>query len=284
VPSSRLLAQSRIFLVCLALAIVGVTGLGLTAVATQAAPATTNGTVAVQPTPVDLGTAGQRLLNWSGITWLVYPNCPNCGPEQTPTTNAAKALYVDSRGWLHMNVTKIDGKWRGVEMRALTDVPYGTYRWVVNSQTADLDPWAVLGMFVYRPGTAQYTNEIDIEDSRFPHLLHAPDNAQFTVQPYKPAGHQHGYYISPDYHPLLQQFTWSPAFGNETHGLVQFEARVGTTPNSPLLSRFSYGGYAVPTSENMQLFVVLWMNKNTPPTTGTHSAVIRNLTISPLGG
>jgi hypothetical protein len=263
---------------------VGVTGLGLTAVATQAAPATGNGTVATQPTPVDLGTAGQRLLNWSGITWLVYPNCPNCGPEQTPTTNAGKALYVDSRGWLHLKVSKIGGKWRGVELRALTNVPYGTYRWVVNSKTADLDPWAVLGMFVYRPGTAQYTNEIDVEDSRFPHLLHAPDNAQFTVQPYKPPGHQHGYYISPDYHPLLQQFTWSPAFGAETHGTVQFESRVGTNARAPLLARWSYGGYSVPTSDNMQLFMVLWMNKNTPPTTGTHSAVIRNLTITPLGG
>jgi hypothetical protein len=268
---------------CLALAIVGVIGLGLTAVSTQASPQTGNGTAAIDPAPASLGSSGQRLLNWSGITWLVYPNCPNCGPEQTPTTNAANAIYVDSRGWLHLKVSKIEGKWRGVELRALTDVPYGTYRWVVNSRTADLDPWAVLGMFVYRPGTALFTNEIDIEDSRFPHLLQAPDNAQFTVQPYKPAGHQHGYYVSPDYHPLLQQFTWSPAFAAQTHGSVQFQSRVGTTSRAPLLSRFSYGGYAVPTAENMQLFVVLWMNRNRTPTTGTHSAVIRNLTITPLG-
>jgi hypothetical protein len=284
VPSSRLLAQSRVFVACLALAIVGVIGLGLTAVSTQASPQTGNGTAAISTTPADLGTDGQRLLNWSGITWLVYPNCNNCGPEQTPTTNAASAIYVDSRGSLHLSVSKIGGKWRGVELRALTDVPYGTYQWIVNSSTADMDPWAVLGMFVYRPGTALFTNEIDIEDSRFPHLLQAPDNAQFTVQPYKPAGHQHGYYISPDYHPLLQQFTWSPAFGAQTHGLVQFESRVGTNSRAPLLSRFSYGGYAVPTSENMQLFLVLWMNRDRPPTTGTHSAVIRSLTITPLGG
>lgn len=283
-PSSRLLAQSRVFVACLALAIVGVVGLGLTAVATQPATASSNGTTAADPTPPDGGNPGQRLLNWSGITWLVYPNCPICGPEHTATTNAARAVYVDRRGWLHLAVSKIDGRWSGVELRALTQAPYGTYRWVVNSATADMDPWAVLGMFVYRPGTAKLTNEIDVEDSRFPHLLRAPDNAQFTVQPYTVAGNQHGYYISSDYHPLVQQFTWSPAFGSETHGSVQFETRVGTTDRSPLLARFSYGGYAVPTSTNMQLFVVLWMNKNHTPTTGTHSAVIRNLSIQPLGG
>jgi hypothetical protein len=273
-----------VFVGCLALAIVGMIGLGLTTVATQPATASSNGTAAIDPAPAARGTTGQRLLNWSGITWLVYPNCPNCGPEQTPTTNANDAIYVDSRGWLHLKVSKIAGKWRGVELRALTGVPYGTYRWVVNSATADMDPWAVLGMFVYRPGTAQYTNEIDVEDSRFPHLLRAPNNAQFTVQPYGVAGNQHGYYISPDYHPLVQQFTWSPAFGNQTHGSVQFESRVGTTSRSALLSRFNYGGYAVPSAQNMQLFVVLWMNRNRTPTTGTHTAVIRNLTITPLGG
>lgn len=283
-PHPRLLSHSRGFTGFLALAIVGVIGLGAIAAATQPAASATNGTAAVDPTPAPYGSTGQRLLNWSGITWMVYPNCPHCGPEQTPTTNAGKAVYVDSRGWLHLKVSKIGGVWRGVELRALSDVPYGTYRWVVNSRTADLDPWAVLGMFVYRPGTAPYTNEIDIEDSRFPHLLPAPDNAQFTVQPYKVAGDQHGYYISPDSHPLLQQFTWSPAFGSETHGTVAFESRVGTTRRAPLLASFTYGGWAIPTSENMQLFVVLWMNKNNPPTTGTHYAVIRNLSITPLGG
>ena len=222
-PRQRGFSHSGTLIAFLALAVTGVFGLGLTTIATQTSASTDNGTVALTAVDAAKGSPGQRLLSWSGITWLVYPNCSICGPQQTPTTNAKNAVYVDSRGWLHMKVSRIAGKWRGVELRALTNVPYGTYRWVVNSKTADMDPWAVLGMFVYRPGTAARTNEIDIEDSRFPHLLRAPNNAQFTVQPYNLAGNQHGYYISPDYHPLVQQFTWSPAFGAETQGSVHFE-------------------------------------------------------------
>ena len=282
-PRQRGFSQSGTFIAFLALAITGVFGLGLTAVATQQPASTDNGTVALTAVDPPMGSPGQRLLNWSGITWLVYPNCATCGPSLTPTTNATKAVYVDKRGWLHLRVSHIDGKWRGVELRALTGVPYGTYSWVVNSATADMDPWAVLGMFVYLPGTAKFTNEIDIEDSRFPHLLRAPNNAQFTTRPYFAAGHQHSYYIDPTYHPIRQQFTWMPSF-NGGNGTVQFETRLGTRPTSPLLTSWSFTGYNVPTSQNMQLFLVLWMNQNRTPTTGTHSAVIRNLTISPLGG
>jgi hypothetical protein len=279
----RLFVESRSFTQFLALSIAGVLALGVTAVATQPDTSRANGTAMISTLAPPKGTPGQRLINWSGITWLAYPNCNSCGPSHTPTTNATNAVWVDSRGWLHMQVTRIAGQWRGVELRALTDVPYGTYRMVVDSVTADMDPWAVLGMFVYRPGSALFTNEIDIEDSRFPHLLRAPDNAQFTVQPYSVRGNQHGYYISPTNHPLLQQFTWTPSFSGG-NGTVQFEARDGARPSSPLLDSWSFTGYNVPTSAGMQLFLVLWMNKNRMPTTGTHSAVVRSLSIQPLGG
>jgi hypothetical protein len=266
----------------------GVIALGAMAIiAAPSAASAGNGTTVTSPAPADNGSEEQRLIKWSGITWYVYPNCDDCGPSLTPTTNAKRAVYVDDRGYLHMKVSKIGGKWRGVELRALTRPTYGTYRWIVDTATADLDQWAVLSMFLYRPGAKKFTSEIDIENSRFPHLLPAPNNAQFVVQPYfaRPRFHNlHPYTILPSYHPLLQQFIWKPGATYGGPGRVDFQTRVGSVLKAPLLEQWSFTGYDVPSPQNMQLFLVLWMNQNKPPSGGLHSAVIRSLTIKPLGG
>ncbi|HVU61669.1 MAG TPA: hypothetical protein VHA79_04795 [Mycobacteriales bacterium] len=278
-------SSSRTLLGITGLINAGVLALGATAIiAAPSASSTGNGTSVTSAAPAAHGSEKQRLIKWSGITWYVYPNCDDCGPSQTPTTNADEAVYVDDRGYLHMKVTKIGGKWRGVELRALNRPTYGTYRWIVDTATADLDRWAVLSMFVYRPGARKQTSEVDVEDSRFPHLLPAPHNAQFVVQPYGVKGNLHSYQILPTYHPLLQQFTWMPGETYGGPGRVHYETRVGSVPRAPLLDEWDYTGYSVPSPQNMQLFVVLWMNQNKTPTTGLHSAVVRSLTVKPLGG
>jgi hypothetical protein len=263
----------------------GVIALGAAAIiAAPPAASAGNGTQVISAGPALHGSEQQRLIRWSGITWYVYPNCDDCGPSLTPTTNADRAVYVDDRGYLHLKVSKIGGKWRGVELRALTRPTYGTYRWIVDTATADLDQWAVLGMFLYKPGAKKFTSEIDIENSRFPHLLKAPNNAQFVTQPYFVKGNLHPYSILPEYHPLLQQFTWRPGVTYGGPGRVDFETRVGSVPRAPLLAEWSYSSYSVPPPQGMQLFLVLWMNQNKPPSDGLHSAVIRSVTIKPLGG
>ena len=278
-------SSSRTLLGLAGLINAGVLVLGATAIiAAPPAQSSGNGTTVTSTAPAARGSTGTRLLRWSGLTWYVYPNCDDCGPSLTPTTNAKDAVYVDSRGYLHMKVTKIGGKWRGGELRALNRPTYGTYRWIVDNATADMDQWAVLGMFLYRPGAKKFTSEIDIEDSRFPHLLRAPNNAQFVTQPYYVKGNLHPYSILPSYHPLWQQFTWNPGTPNGGPGSVDFVTRVGSTIKAPLLAQWSYRGYSVPNATEMQLFLVLWMNQNMPPSTGAHSAVIRDLTIKPLGG
>jgi hypothetical protein len=276
-------SSSRTLLGLAGLINVGVMVLGTTAIVAAPPPHAGNGTAAVSSAAPERGSSQQRLLRWAGISWYVYPNCNDCGPEQTPTTNANSAVYVDSHGWLHMKVTKIGGKWRGVELRALNRPTYGTYRWIVDSAPAQLDPWAVLSMFVYRPGAKKQTSEIDIEDSRFPGLLPAPNNAQFVVQPYSVKGNLHPYHLYRSYHPLLQQFTWMPGVKYGGPGRVDYETHLGATLQGPVIDKWSYTGYFVPTPQSMQLFVILWMNKNRPPTRGAHSAVIRSLTIKPLG-
>jgi hypothetical protein len=265
-----------------ALTIAGVIGLGTTAlVAEPAAQSTGNGTTRTVSGPGRAGDTMIRLLSWSGRTWMVLPNNAK-GPEQVKLTNASDAVSVDSQGRLHLRIVKIHHTWRSVELRSLDPVTYGTYQMINETATANFADTAILGMFVYRPGASQAEgDEIDIENSRFPHYLKAPNNAQFAVQPYYSPDHEHPYEVKPSYVPLFQQFIWYPPANGG--GEIQFQTRVGDTSHSPLLARWTYTGYNDPTFKNMYLYIDLWLNKGRPPVGGTHSAVLRSVTFTPLG-
>jgi hypothetical protein len=268
------------------LVIVGVMALGSTAlIAAPADQPASNGTARLMTSPGDRGDTRARLLTWSGRVWLVYPNGSK-GPQNVPMTNSTDAAWVDEKGWLHLKIVKIDGEWRSVQLQSLYPVTYGRYRLINDTATAKFADTVILGMFVYRPHSRKYTNEIDIENSRFPHYLKAPNNAQFAVQPYYAPDHEHPYSVRPSYKPLLQQFTWYPPVNGS--GTVEFLTRVGNTPKAPLLARWTYNGYSVPLANDgsgnpMYLYLNLWLNKGRPPVGGTHSAVLRSLTFKPLG-
>jgi hypothetical protein len=279
-PSRSRVSSSRALAAVAALAAVGV--VGASTVATGAAPRAYpagSRTAHALSGPGPKGDSAIRLLSWSGRPWLIYSNTSN-GPENVKLTNSTKAIWVDSRGRLHLHIVKIDGVWRSVELRSLNTVGYGTYRLINDTATARFAPQTVFGMFVYRPGTKTYTNEIDIENSRFPRYLKPPNNAQFAVQPYTQPHHEHAYHVKPSYVPLFQQFKWYPPV--QGNGVVKFETRVGDTPHSPLLTRWSYYGASTPTASNMYLFIDLWLNHGAAPTNGTHTAVLRSLTVEPL--
>ncbi|HVX69272.1 MAG TPA: hypothetical protein VHA79_06230 [Mycobacteriales bacterium] len=261
--------------------IAGVLGLGTAA--TGAAPAQHAGApthAAVMAGPGRKGDNVLRLIPWSGRSWLVYSNSSK-GPEGVKLTNSSRAIWVDSRGRLHLHIVKIDGVWRSVELRSVSTVSYGTYRLINDTATAKFADSTVFGMFVYKPGTKTYTNEIDIENSRFPRYLKAPNNAQFAVQPYNQANHAHPYHVKPSYVPLFQQFSWYPPVHGS--GTVKFQTRVGSTPHSPLLTRWTYYGGSSPTANNMYLYIDLWLNHGKAPKNGTHSAILRSLTVTPFG-
>jgi hypothetical protein len=237
------------------------------------------GTAAVAATGTSqAGLLFPRLLNWSGITWRVYAEDQK-GPENVPLTNSNDAVHVDAKGRLHLRIMKVNGVWRSVELESVNPVDYGLFRMQVDTKTAQFDKWTVLGMFIFHPGGSARSNEIDIEDSRFPNLLRAPNNAQFTVQPYYKANHEHGYQIKKNDQPLVQQFTWHP--GANGKGFARFQTRHGTTSHSRLVARWAFHGGSVPVDRNMHLYLNLWTNHGKPPLHGGHSATIDSFTYRP---
>ncbi|HVY11618.1 MAG TPA: glycoside hydrolase family 16 protein [Mycobacteriales bacterium] len=258
-------------------------GLGATATAVGATPTEPSHGAAshIALKPARPGESLIRSIQWAGRRWWVYGvNQP--GPEGVKLTNDQRAVYVDGRGRLHLNIIKINGKWRSVELRTVNTVSYGTFRLINDTRTARFSDRTVFGMFVYRPGASKNHggHEIDIENSRFPNYLKAPNNAQFAVQPYNKPHHEHAYHVKRSDVPLLQQFIWYPPIKGK--GTVKFLTRVGTTTHSPLLAHWTYHGSSDPTNQNMYIYLTLWLNHGKPPKGGTHSAVLRSLTYTRL--
>jgi len=221
-----------------------------------------------------------RILHWSGQDWQIYADLQQ-GPEKVPLSNSQAAANVDSRGRLHLRINNVSGVWRSVELETVNPLGYGTYTMKVDATPAKFDPWVVLGMFTFTPGGTPYQNEIDVEDSRFPNLLRAPNNAQFAVQPYYVRNHEHGYYLKPTVHHLFQQFTWLP--GSHGVGTARFQTRAGSRARSPLIARWHFRGKSVPKPGSEHLYLALWTNQGKPPNHGTHAAIIRSFSFRPAG-
>jgi hypothetical protein len=274
--SSRSHARfSRTVRALAALTTVGTLAIGTSALAATPGgqpPAAAKAHLAKSPGPS--GSIFPSQISWSGFTWTVSQNGAQ-GPDDDTLTNSSSAVYVDSHGRLHLNIVQLRGSWRSVELHTAYPVSYGRYRLISDTATGRFSTRTVFGMFVFRPHSKKYTNEIDVENSRFPAYLPAPDNAQFAVQPYLSAGHEHHYYVKPSYHPLFEEFTWYPPSGGK--GTVAFQTRVGATPHSHLLTHWKYYGPSTPTDLHTYLYLTLWLNHGLPPVNGTHSIILRSL-------
>lgn len=99
----------------------------------------------------------RRAFNWSGYRWMVRSTKDRADPGHN--------LWGDSRANVHVRadrrlVLRIS-RGRSVELVG-PPTGYGTYRWVVDTNLAAVDPFRVVAFFVY--GTA---GELDLEFSRW---------------------------------------------------------------------------------------------------------------------
>jgi hypothetical protein len=266
-PPARLTLSMRGTVVALAVAITGVLALDATAIV--AAP--TGSRPAATPQTASPVTAALPLLSWSGQLWLVYP-ANSYGPDGYGTlSDSHDAVHVDAKGRLHLKITKVHGAWRGAQLELLNPINYGKYSFVVGSATAKLAKPIVLGMFVYKPATKAYTDEIDLEDSKSLIGLGYPRDAQYVVQPYKIPSHIHRYKIKKKYSTTRQQFTWH-------QHKVDFVTRAGKSKHAKKLASFSYHGPAVPDPSNEHVYINLHLHTKHPPTNGKRHVILDSFT------
>jgi hypothetical protein len=130
----------------------------------------------------EVATAGVRMIKFSGYEWQVKSSHGTVGPGPNYFSESEENVSVDSNGRLHLRITKRDGRWYCAEIVGVRNLGYGTYKFHVDGDVAQIDPNVVLGMFTWSDHPAYSHREIDIEISRWGKAENS--NAQFVVQPY----------------------------------------------------------------------------------------------------
>ena len=121
-----------------------------------------------------------QTVRFSGYDWEVRgAGDGGPGPNHWDPDN----VRVDSRGWLHLKFTNVQGEWRCAELNTQKRFGFGRYQFQVVGRIDTLDQNVVLGLFTYpaRDVGVDGTNEIDIEFARWGNAR--ADNGSYTVYP-----------------------------------------------------------------------------------------------------
>jgi hypothetical protein len=270
-PPSPIHGRIRGRIAVMVLAVLSVVGLGTTSlVAAPRSPQTrTSAAASASDSPL-------RLIFWAGQVWLVDPpNGP--GPHGEPVTNSSKAVWVDSRGRLHLRVIKVGGAWETVQIESLSAVSFGTYRFVTDSSIATLAKPLDFAMYVFRSGSKRLTNEIDLENGRTLIGMHHGRTSQFVVQPYYRPHHIYRYGIARGVAKTQQEFTWTP-------GKVRFLTRLGAGKHARVLTRYAFKGADVPPTRGMHVYIELFLHGSQRSVDkGTRTAILDSYTFKRAG-
>jgi hypothetical protein len=143
-----------------------------------------------------------KRIYFSGYEWEVL---------QLPTdsagvshANSTSNVWTDSRGQLHLRISREGEEWKCAEVKLTRSLGYGKYTFQVQ-RTPTLEPGTVFGMFTWDDMEAgQNHREIDIELSQWGDPT--VKNAQFALQPYYVAANVFRF-IAPSA-PLRYSFDW----------------------------------------------------------------------------
>ena len=205
-----------------------------------------------------------RTISFSGITWTVKSSAGDLwGPGPNNFSDAQNNVWVDAAGNLHLKITYENGVWKCAEVIAQQSFGYGTYRFTLATDVADLDPNVVLGLFTWNDDAAFNHREIDIEFSRWGDALDAT-NAQYTVQPYTASANLKRWALSSGYGLTTHEFRW-------TKNSIVFESK--SAGNRLLQWNYTRrAGIPKPGGENPR--INLWLFRGAAPTDGLPVEVI----------
>jgi hypothetical protein len=211
--------------------------------------------------------ATYRTVDFSGYTWLVRPNpSTDAGPGPNDFSDSPDNVWVDSHGYLHLQITHAHGDWYCAEVVNTSTLGNGRYSLWLGTDVHALDPNVVLGFFTWNDDPAYHNREIDIEFARFGGAFRLT-NGDYVVQPYQRPGHVRRF-IEPAVVTSAHAFDWEA-------NTVLFRSSAA----SP--SVWSYTGRDVPPSGHAHAHINLWLFHGHPPRDGrTVEVVIRHFSFT----
>lgn len=199
-----------------------------------------------------------RIISFSGYDWLVKSSANTISGTSAPGDNyfsdSKDNVWVDQNGWLHLKITKKDGKWYCAEVTLSKSLGYKNYIFQLNSRIDKFHPNVVGGLFTYVDGKDN-ANEIDIELSRWGDSK--KENIQYVIQPSDSIGNTNSFRHDLNGDASTHLFDWTP-------GHVLFQSYHGhyvftPTDSTLVVSTWNYSGKYVPVDENEKIHINLWI-------------------------
>lgn len=226
-----------------------------------------------------LYTVPTSMIRFANRDWIVIDQ-PSSPGENYYSTNC---VWVDTNGWLHMELKKINGIWYCPFLEGTQSLGFGEYRWYVGNALERIDSNLVVGLFTYAQesvfGTNQ--NEVDIEVS------HAFPGTQtncllFTVQPYTIPGNSYQHPLETTNDLTTHRFIWRP-------DRVDWQSYYGHTPepldDNHFIAAWRFEGRGIPIETNEVPYMNLWLfYTNAPVNTQSVEMIIRDFSFAPFNG
>ncbi len=227
--------------------------------------------------PANVQAAAPKTLWFSGYQWTVRSGWGGPGPNRWSAAN----VWKDTSGYLHLKLSKQNGRWYSAELNTVKRFGFGKYQFQVIGAIDKFDPNVVLGLFNYPTADVgkDGTNEIDIEFARWGNPTYPIGN--YTVWPVLDglAQKSRSFAFSLSGLNTTQRFTWRSkqvyfqslrGFHNDNSG--QYASWL-YKPND-YLNRIS--------QQAMPVHINLWLFKGNAPTDGKQvEIIIKNFKYTP---
>jgi hypothetical protein len=188
--------------------------------------------------------AQPTVLRFSGYQWEVRQT--SAGDVGSGSFYDARNTWLDERGFLHLRISGVRGRWANAGIRLSRSLGYGSYR-IVAEDVSHLEPAAVFSIFTWDDQGA--TNEMDVQISRWGQP--EDSNAQFLVQPWDVPANTVRFMAPPG--TLDYWIRWKP-------GRVEFQTTRGLS--SKVAGHVFTSG--VPTAGNERLGITLYVYDHSP--------------------
>jgi hypothetical protein len=207
----------------------------------------------------------RRTIRFADYNWLVKDHgCDRFDPGYNYWSDSEKNVWVDTDGYLHLNIANRCDKWFCSEVICDSHLGYGKYIFTIEGRPDLLDPYIVLGLFLYDiPDTTPH--EIDIEFGKWWNP-DDPNNAQYVVHPWDNIGNMIRFSVDCAANDITtHEIIWMPES-------VEFRSYFGDyslcTPTD-LIRSWSYTGPDVPQAKDERARMNFWLlpPKDSPPGT-----------------
>ncbi len=194
-----------------------------------------------------------QTIKFAGMNWHIKDSAGSPGPNYW--SNSSQNVWVDSLGYLHLKINKINNKWYCSEIISDKKMDYGEYTFSINSDVTLIDPNAVVGLFLYQNDN----HEIDIEFSRWGTKLN--NLCWYSIQPLN-SHRQSSFALENHLISTTHKIIWS----KKNINFQSYSGDYSTIDSSNyIIGNWIYSGLHNPVPDSIRLHINFWLMNGLPP-------------------